>query len=451
MFDGWSNIAAGLNTKMHDARMASRVRWNRLPERDIEELYAGDSLAAKVVDLVVDDATKEGYEWVGISESNKTKLKERLAELYFDQTITEAAKKARLYGGAAILKAYNDDLNLQSRVTKDSPKQFKSLVVFQRFEIPAYWQDVDKDILSTEFKNPIFYTYTARSGAETTEIDVNVKIHYSRLVRFDGAWLPDQLKQQNNYWGDSVLSRPYDAIRNYSFAHDSVNAALKDLSVGVYKMNGLADQIAANCDDQVIKRFSIINLTKSIARAVVLDAEGEDFEYRTRSLQGSAELVDKAENRVSSETSIPRTVLLGESPKGGLGQTGEHQEKIWYDAVHSYQENDLKPNMLEIAKEVCIELGIDESKLDIEFAPLWQLSAKEDAEAKKAQAEVDRLYLQEGVVDPIEIRESRFGGDKYSAETTLDPTVTPEDLKPMPVLPMEPSEPNSNPDSNDLK
>ena len=37
----------------------------------------------------------------------------------------------------------------------------------------------------------------------------------------------------------------------------------------------------------------------------------------------------------------------------------------------------------------------------------------------KIQAQTDQIYLENGVTLSEEIRESRFGGDKYSFETTV--------------------------------
>lgn len=438
--DGWSNVLLGLGTKAKDARLSSDIFWRRMAEVDIEHLYAGDAMAAKVVDLPVEEATNKGYQIIGLKPDVLKALREKLDSLSFDQAIIESARKARLYGGAAILKVYNDELKLERELNPELPKPpLKSLIVLQRFELPAYYEDVQKDLLSPQFNYPVYYTFVGRdTGAAYT----NVKIHRSRLITFQGAWLPDRLRVSNNYWGDTVLSKTYDAIRNYAFAHDSVNAALKDMSVAVFKMKNLAEQIQSDCDDRIIKRLEIVNMTKSIARAVVMDAEGEDFDYKVRNLTGANDLVEKAESRLAADTGIPRTVLLGESPTGGLGQSGDHQAENWYDFLEAFQTHKLKPAMLQIIWEVAEELGIDPEKVDVEFNPLWQMSAKEEAETRAKTAETDKTYIDYGVLDASEIRASRFGKDKYSAETEIDPSINAEDLKVDPKTPAETLDPN---------
>lgn len=448
-FDGWTNILTGIGLRSKDARLASEVKWRRLSETEIEELYAGDAMAAKVVDLVVEEATNKGYRITGVKPKQEDAIRARLKELHFDETIVEAAKKGRLYGGAAILKGYSDDLKLETPV-REGKKTIRSLVVFNRFELFSTWEDVQKDMLSPDFGTPLVYTFIGRNAAAA--YISNVKIHFSRLVRFDGAWLPDRLRQSNGYWNDSVLSKVYDAVRNYAFAHDSVNAALKDMSVAVFKLKNLAAMLDGDQDSAVINRLEIVNLTKSIARAVVLDAEGEEFDYKVRNLTGASELVDRAEARLAAETSIPRTVLLGESPKGGLGQSGDTESSNWYDFLEAYQQKRLKPQMMEIIVEVAEELGVKTENLDIEFNPLWQMSEKEVVELRERQSQTDQRYIEIGVIDPSEVRESRFGGDKYSIETALDASITTDDLAPPMPMPNlnDPNQP-PNPNPNDPK
>lgn len=448
-FDGWSNVLTGLGTRAKDARTYECVEWNRMTETDIENLYAGDAIAAKIVDLPVEEATQKGYKITGLSQSQLSALTEQLKKLKFDEIICEAKKKSRLYGGAAVLKVYNDSLQTEKEVTEEGKKEIKALIVFQRFELFAYFEDVQKDMLSPDFGKPVLYTFIGRSGVMTAV--TNIKIHRSRLVIFDGSFLPDKLRQTNQYWGDTIFGKIYESIRNYSHAHNSVNASLKDLSTAVFKIKNLADQLASNDNDAVINRMSIVNMTKSIARAVVIDAEGEDFDYKTRNLTGASDLVKQAESRLAAESSFPQTVLFGQSPTGGLGQSGDHESQNWYDYLEAFQKNGLKPQMMEIIKEVAQGIGIPSEKIDIDFNPLWQMSEKERTETRNKQAMTDDVYVSMGALDPSEVRKSRFGGDAYNSETVIDETLTPTPAYNEPVPPpgnQDPKKEETDPDGN---
>src|SRR5690606_12740310 len=69
-------------------------------------------------------------------------------------------------------------------------------------------------------------------------------------------------------------------------------------------------------------------------------------------------------------------------------------------------------------------------KLDIVPNPLDEMTEAETVDMQLKKAQTDEIYLRDSVLDPSEVRESRFGGDKYSLETKLDKTINPEDLKP---------------------
>lgn len=431
MIDGWKNAITGINVAGKDARMSMKIFWRKPIEVDLEHLYAGDAMAAKIVDKVVDTAFEKGYSFTGISKDEEKKLKDKCKELCFDETIMAAKKKARLYGGSVILKVYDDNLVLEQAVDPEKPAPIKSFVIFQRFELYSTWEMVNKNILSQHFNTPMWYSFVGRSAAAAYV--TNIQIHASRLVRSEGAWLPDRLRQSNNYWNDSVLSKLYDAIRNYADAHESVNAAIKDLSVAVLKIKDLDSKVSSTDGEALLrKRLEAVNLTKSIIRAVVIDADGEEFEYKVRQLGGAEKLLEKAEDRLSSESNIPRTILFGEQSAGGLGSgaSGEHSSDNWHSFVETYQKNDLKPSMLNILKDFCVELGIKSDSLDIEFEPLWQESQKEIVEGRNKQADTDQKYIDMGVLDAQEVRDSRFGGDEYSIETHLDMTISAEDLEP---------------------
>lgn len=197
-------------------------------------------------------------------------------------------------------------------------------------------------------------------------------------------------------------------------------------------------------------------MAKSVLRAVVIDSEGEEFDYKARSMTGVKDLVDKGEDRLAADSGIPRTVLLGQSPTGGgLGSGGEHSSNNWNKFLESFQRDQLKDPITQLSNELATILKIDNKDLAVTFAPTWVLSEKEEAELRAKQAETDQKYIDMGVVDVSEVRQSRFGGDKYSIETKIDPI---NDIKlqeendlrnnppPPPVDPNNPNPNNPNPE-----
>lgn len=439
--DGWFNVLTGLGVRGKDKRIGAQVLWLPFTETDCENLYGHDDVAAKVVDIVPEQAFREGYEIKVPEEAGgvdtQKKIMEEIERLDVDSKFEETWKWARCYGGGAIFIDADDSTDLAKPLNPAAIQTIKNLVVFNRFELN--YMKIDSNIHSKNFGFPESYMISSSHGANTQEI------HYSRFIRFDGVKLPTRLFIQNNYWGDSILNRLLNALRNFNLAQDSAASTLQDFRQGILKLNNLADMLASGDDALVKQRIEIMNLSKSVLNAVVLDAENEDYTYISNQLSGADGLLDRVTQRLVIATGMPHTVVLGDSPSG-LGASGESEKKDFYDQISSLQESILRPRLVRmfdliLAQKVGPTGGKPIPNLTFDFRPLWQMSSKEDAEVKKLTAETDQIYIQNGVVDPSEVAISRFGGDTYSTETSIDtalrekPTEEPQPIETPAPLP----------------
>lgn len=418
--DGWSNVLTSIGIKGKDKRLSAQVTWEKRTRNFYEDFYAGDDVAANIVDVVPEEALSKGFKLTSINDQNKhDNIMGRLSELGFLDKILEAAKLSRIHGGAGIIKITED-----AKMDYPMPlnKKILSLNVVDRWDLIVNSINIEGDITSPNFRQPRLYSLQIAEGITAQFLNV----HAERVVRFDGTYLPQRLKRTNQYWGDSVLNRLENPIKNYQISHDAAAATVQDFDVPVIKMKNLAELMSANSDDQVIKRLELVNLSKSIAKMIVLDADKEEFEHKSRNVTGMKDVLDKIEARLVTATRMPRTKLFGES-SGGLGSTGEHESSNWYDYIEAYQTNYLKPKMLEIIRHILkTEFGYspeEAKKVDIEFNPLWQMSKKEEADYRKVVADTDAIYIDRQVVDPVEVAVSRFGGDKFSDDTVIDMTL----------------------------
>lgn len=416
--DGWINVLTGLGIKNKDKKVSSEIIWERPVEVELEEFYAGDALARKIVELPVFEALNKGYQVKGFKKEQNEKLTQAGESLKVPTHIVDAWTSARLYGGAGLVLV-TDGLAKSELPLKESEK-LRALNVLNRFELYINFDKIQKDILNPNYGKPQYYQLQPVIGLTTAgKENANTKeIHASRVIQFEGIKLPKRLKVQNQYWDDSILTALRESIRNYQTAHSSAASIIEDFSIAVFKIKNLASQIASDGDDAVVARMQILNLTKSIAKAVVIDADGEEFSHQTRSAAGIPELLQKSEQHLVAETNIPNTVLFGNSPTG-LGGSGNHETTNWYDYLISEQQNYIKPKLIEIYRHLAVDLGLDPAKVDIEFNPLWQMDEKEEAEIRKIQSETDNNYINSQVLDPDEIAQSRFGGEKYSTDTKL--------------------------------
>jgi len=418
--DGWVNVLTGLGTKNRDKKSSSCVEWQRMSESDAEELFAADAMARKIVELPVKEALANGFVVKGYSDEENEMLQEKVNSFGLVNFFRIAWNDERIYGGAGLVIVTDKFINA-SRPLEQTEK-IVAFNILNRYELVISQEDIQKDLLKSNFGQPEFYTLQPRESLATIGNDKNantIKIHTSRVVHFGGLRLPRRLRITNGYWGDSVLNALKESIRNYQVSHSSAASVIEDFSVAKFKIKNLADQMASDGDDQVIARMQIMNLTKSIARAVVVDADGEDFVHETRSVAGLPEIISKSETHLVAETNFPHTVLFGNSPSG-MGGTGSHETNNWFKYLESEQANHIKPKVLQIVSILAVELKLDPKKLEIVFPPLQVADEKTEVEVRKIQAEIDSLYIQDQVLSPDEVANSRFGSEKYSTETTLE-------------------------------
>lgn len=441
--DGWTNVLTSIGVKGKDKRLAATVKWERGSRDNFEHFYAADDVAGNVVDVIPDEAMSKGYKIIGIEDAGLVqKITHRLTELRLNENANEAWKLSRIHGGAAIIKITED-----ARLELPMPlnKKILALNVVDRWDLYANSTDIDGEITSKTYKMPLVYRLQTSEGNAASFLTINA----SRVVRFDGAYLPRRLMRQNQYWGDSILTKLENPIRNYQISNDAAALTIQDFDIPVLKLRNMSELMSSNCDSQVVDRLNMVNLSKSLAKMIVLDADREDFEHKSRNVTGMKDVLDKIEARLVTATKIPRTKLFGESA-GGMGSSGESQASNWYDLLESEQQNFLKPKLMDIIKYVITTEfpNVDISKVDIEFTPLWQMSEKEEADLRKVIADTDAVYIGSGVVDPTEVALSRFGGGKFNkdmiiqedlreASAPIEEYVAPEPKKEIPVVKTE--------------
>lgn len=424
--DGWKNVFTGIGIGRKDKLISSFVTHDILKQRDVEELFAGDDIAEKVVDRIPFEATRE---WIELTKIEDPKvelwLADRMSEVDAKVAFKKASSDARLYGGSIIVMIHAGvtDLSQPMDCSKEGP--MVNLVVLNRWEIDITTQQIDKNIFSDNFGMPEFYNLNTNVRSRSTNNNKTNKIHHSRTLRFDGAALPKEKFINNQYWHDSVLSRMLTMLQLFSSSYDSVGRVLQDFRLGILKMKGLADLIASNADGEKIiqQRLQAFDLGKSTIKTGVID-ETETYDQTTPNLSGVDAIMTKIDNRLVAATDMPHTIILGQSPSG-MDATGSVVIRNFYDKIASWQEIHFRKNLNKLIKclfldKKSITKGEEPETWDFDFKPLWQMTDKENAEIKKVISEADGNYIDRGVLSPEEVAISRFGGEEFSMETVIN-------------------------------
>lgn len=383
----------------------------------LTEAYEGNGLFTKIIDRPAEEAVKKGFD-LGIKDHDILSfLADKLDELEWEQKASLAMKWTRLYGGALMVMVINDGGNIWDPVDWDRVRGIEELRVYER---PL----VTPDYHSVKYGEPQFYTVSSITGT--------FRVHRSRTLPFRNGVLPENsLNTQYRFWGTPEYYRIKRNLQETYTAHGNGVKLLDRCVQAIYKMRGLSNMLLTDGgEDQVLKRLNAIDMARGIINTMIIDADGEDYDYKQMSMSGVREIIDSTCTMLSAVTDIPQTILFGRSP-AGMNSTGEGDMENFYSMVEGIQKLNLKANgrrLLDlIFHEGVITGQIQEKpKYKVEFEKLWSLSEKEQAELDKMKADTElvkaqtaQIYVELQVLNPEEIRAGLSKDDTFYVEDLL--------------------------------
>jgi phage-related protein (TIGR01555 family) len=420
--DSWQNLLTGIGDAQRDKRMQSTNVRNILSYPELVDLYRSDDLAAKIVDRPVEEMLRQGFEVkiAGDKEAAEA-TNDALKALGTQEILADALRWSRAYGGAGILMGADDSRDMSKPLNMNAIKKISFLTAFQSIELQGI----------SFYSNPVapkfgqtdkFRVVPQLAGASSTW---NTEVHESRILQFRGTIATRRQVTENYGWGDSVLQRVWDVIRDFQMSWAGTASILQDFAQGVFKMKGLADAVVADDGSRrVLNRLAAMDMARSMIRAVILDADGEDFERKQTPIAGLSDTLQQLAIRLAAAADMPVTLLMGQSPSG-MNATGEADISNWYDRVKGMQTGKVQPALEQLVLALFLSKegptkGKEPDQWSIHFHPLQQETKAEKSAARLANAQADQIYFAMGAVSAQEIADSRFGGDEYGEEIVLD-------------------------------
>ncbi len=445
--DGWSSALTGIGTSL-DKRTYHSFNAARLTYQELIEMWRADDLAARAIEGPPADAFRQGYELVIGDEGKYDKLKEeveeKLQELGIDSIVERAFAMERALGGCAILLGVDDGRELREPLRKNNINGIEWLTLLEPMEVePVRFYEDPKN---AKYGEPEYYrlnTYqTPGAGivpAEGRAAPPAELIHETRMIVMSGIKISRyQITSRDvgQFWGDSILVRLVEILRDFNIAWQSAGIIVTDFSQSVFQIENLMQLVMKN-PRALRERMQAVELSRSTARAVLIDTK-EKFDRQSTSVTGLEGLLHQLSLRLAAAIDMPLSLLMGQAPKG-LGADSEGDLRLYYDKIRSFQRRKVMPilkTIIGMVMKSTRERGIPK-KWSVAFNPLWQLTDAEIAEARLTQARADSMYVKMGVLYPNEIRMSRYKGG-YSYETQIDESKeAPGFLEPLPpgVLP----------------
>lgn len=412
--DGLVNVVSGLGTAASKRSHNQFVHTNIFGYRELEAAYQSNWIARQIVDIPADDMTRE---WRTIKCQDADEIRKEEDRLNVQSCVNEAITWSRLYGGSAILPITNQDFEKPFRPELIKKGEVQRLMVFDRWDLIPHaintW-----DVLADNYLQPEFYTLYQGSQ----------KIHWTHFIRFVGAKLPRRQRVLLQGWGDSQLRRCLEDIKDTVAAKDGIAELMQSANVDVITREGLSEDLSTDQEEAIIKRYTLFDQMKSIINTALLDGD-EKWERVTLNLSGVAPVIDTLMVWIAGAADIPVTRLFGTSAKG-LNATGEGDLKNYYDSIRSQQTSQLDRPMARL-DEIMVRsaLGNMPDDYNYEWNRLTQPNRKEEAEARKIEAETDIILLDAGVVGRSHVMRRLEADEAYQyQEGVIDQIEASEDL-----------------------
>lgn len=423
------NVLSGMGLTTKDKTVATSVGSKPiLSEGELEALYV-HGIPRRYVDAISDEilrhrvTIKLGGDEQDDANDLISSFEEYLKATQFHHAFAEVVKLQRLYGGAGLVLLIDDGLPPEEPVDPARIRAVRGYVPLSR------WELIPEDFSITDYTKPSHYRITTaqRLTPDQQGQYVNVRIHSSRVARFDGLYLPWNVRVRNTGWGLPVLQLVWEAYKRYETAMSGLESMTTDADLFVHKIPGLFNRIASGNESDLRKRLEANNLSRSVYGGMVVDTE-EELSFLNRALSNIANATDPFVKDLQAATGWPASILMGDSP-GGLGKEGRFEERVWSSLVEQWQELYCRTAVTEVFTYILASRegptrGRPPQKWSVEFPSVFTETNSEKAALRLQIAQVDAQYLNLGVLNPLEVREARFGGTEYSIETTLNEVVT---------------------------
>jgi phage-related protein (TIGR01555 family) len=414
--DGWINLLAGLG-RQHDKSQYTEYGASPILHKEmLTSLWNGEGLASRVVSVVAEDMTRA---WITLPEDASGKLDAELKRIKAKPTFYEAMLWQRLYGGAIVVIGTPEAESLEEPMPA-KPKGITFLKCYPKARVDILSADLIMDPRSPNFEEVAYYQVRRTDG-------MYFRVHHSRVLLFRGQPYADDsdgVNWEDRYWGMSALQQPWEQIKTLGSTYQAVSNLLQEFTISIYTLSNLAQLLAEGNEAAILNRVNVIASTKSMINGVLL-GEGEAFNRETASIAGLPDTLDRFMSMASAVTGIPVTRLFGRSA-AGMNATGENDMQQYYDKVQSEQETKLGAPIQLLLNLIGSYIGGTKIPVPFEFAPIWTPTQQELISMRKQQADTDKLYIDAGVLNAEEVRESRFANG-YGFDTAIDPEATIEE------------------------
>ncbi len=361
------------------------------------------------------DAVRNGFERTTGTDDDASPddidaLKKCDKKHHLKKNLHEHIRFARMFGIRHTLFLVDGiDYELPYNADGVKPGSYKGMVQIDPYWI-APWLDADdaSNPLSQHFYEPTYWMINGR------------KYHRSHFcISRNGADLPDILKPAYYYGGIPTTQLIYERI--YAAERVANEAPMLAMSKRLFALRADLTKAAGNLAEFKAKIRNWANFMQNFGIKVI--GQDEEIQLHDTSLAELENVIRNQYELVAAAAHVPASKLLGTSPTGGLGNTGQYEMDSYHEFLETIQDEALSP-LVERHTELCqlsegIAVG---TNFEIMWNPLEVLSEKEQSEVNKTKADTAAVYAGIGALDGFDVRQNIIA-DHNSGYTGIEEVV----------------------------
>lgn len=356
--------------------MFRNARWYTVSNyrEMLSQIYIEFGVVQAFVDMPVEDALAEGIE-IQSKQIDGEDIKRLLSRIEFEddlETIAQAAKWNRLFGGSGILVITNENFSspfsLES-INEDTQIKLRPVDLWELYWNKMNTTNKNTQVLPTDLYNVDTYSY------------YGYEVHESRVFRMMGNMAPSYIRPTLRGWGLSIIESVIRPLNEYLKSTTALFEIIDEVKIDVYKFENLAALVStAEGEESVRRRITLANQSKNLHEAIVLD-KNDDYEQKTMNISGLADIMSEIRTQLSSELRIPQSKLFGLSPSGF--NAGGHDIENYNRMIESHIRRKIKKAIRKVVELRCMqELGRIPDDLDITFPSLRILTEEQEENIK---------------------------------------------------------------------
>lgn len=439
--DNIVNALSGLGVPGQDRHEATAPgKGKRFTVQQMDQQYMHNRFARRIVDRPAKDASRAGWKLTVNTAELVDPMGPELERLKSRFFMREAHRMSRLTGGGAVIIILDDGRALEEPVDREHIRKVQTLQYVDRWELIPI--EHYADITHPMYGKPRLYRLhpkgftglpvSTKPGSQGT-IGSLVEIHADRVIRFEGLPIRRERKDFYDGWGQPVLEAAWEAIADINVTIQSMATTMHEFQFQVLKLKDLKTLLIGpnGSSDRFTQRLAAIQLSKSMLKAVAIDADREELEVRSIDFTGAIGVYSVMQQNLSAVTEMPLSLLFGQMPQG-FASADETGQQNYREHIQGMQDEFYEPGLqklgsyivlsdegpfkkLEMAKRVELTKGIK-----VEFNSLEKPNQVEMAQVREGLARADAAWIGAGVLQPSDARR-RFQEQEFQLDIFIDP------------------------------